>query len=210
MKALFSPRPLLAALALTLAGWSPAAKAADYVVPTPTALPFTPVISQILQPGRFTDQYRFTIDSEDAADSFIWAFPQRPAGDLGLIYGTADLSLTLVNADTLALIGTGTRFSDLPGFNPADPAFQAEAQRLALDGFDLANSVFWSGVLNSGHYLATVSGFAGGDLSPQTGLGGGITSTKFSIPAVPEPSTVALLLAGLAAGGFSLLRRRPA
>lgn len=208
MKPISALRPLLSALALSLAVWSPAAHASDFVVDTPTASPFTPVLSLIQQPGSFTDQYRFVVDSEDPVNGFIWAFPQRPAGDLGLIYGTADLTLTLVNADTLALIGTGVKFADLPGFNPADPDFLAEAQQLAQGGYDLASSVFWSGSLISGNYLATVTGFAGGSLSALTGQGGGVTSTKFFIPSIPEPTTVAMLVAGLAMGGLSLLRRR--
>lgn len=209
MKQVSALHPLLGTLSLGLALWSSAAMATDYVVTTPTATPYTPVLSVIQQPGNFTDQYRFVVDSENAIDSFIWAFPQRPAGTPGFIYGTADLTLSLVNTDTQTLIGTGTKLSNLPDFDPADPTFLAEAQRLAQDGYDLANSVFWSGDLVSGHYLATVSGFAGGDISGLTGLGGGVTSTKFFISSVPEPSTVALLLSCLGVmGGLSLLRRR--
>lgn len=211
MKPISALHPLLGTLSLGLAFWSSAVMAADYVVTTPTATPYTPVLSVIQQPGNFTDQYRFVVDSESAIDSFIWAFPQRPAGAPGLIYGTADLTLSLVNTDTQTLIGTGTKLSNLPDFNPADPTFLAEAQRLAQDGYDLANSVFWGGDLVSGHYLATVSGFAGGDISGLTGLGGGVTSTKFFISSVPEPTTVTLLLSCLGVmGGLSLLRRRAA
>lgn len=208
MKQISALHPLLGTLSLGLAFWSSAAMATDYVVTTPTATPYTPVLSVIQQPGNFTDQYRFVVGSDNAIDAFIWAFPQRPAGAPGLIYGTADLTLSLVNTDTQALIGTGTKLAALPDFNPNDPTFQAEAQRLAQDGYDLANSVFWSGTLASGNYLATVSGFAGGEASDLTGLGGGITSTKFFISSVPEPSTVALLLSCLGVmGGLSLLRR---
>lgn len=198
-----SLRLALAALALA----SSAAHAVDYTVPTPTAAPYYKTDTLIQGVGAFSDTFSFDVLADDSS-SFIWVLPYSGPGLSVLWHDTTSVELKLFDAGNLVTpIGIGQTAAQL-GINLyADPATAAYALFLASQGFNPAKSLFWSGSLDAGSYKATVSGVAGGILSPAFG-GGGAYIAKFSIPPVPEPSSMALAVAGLGAIGL-ILRRRP-
>lgn len=78
----------------------------------------------------------------------------------------------------------------------------ANTLNLSLAGLDPNKSLFLSGSFDAGPYTAFISGTA-------TGLNGGTYVAKFSVtPAIPEPSSVALMVLGLGGMATVLARRR--
>lgn len=196
-------RPLVAGLgALALAS---SAFAASYAVDTPTADPYYKTDPIIHGAGAFSDTFSFAVAA--STDSFIWILPYNPLDLSALWVGTTGVQVKLYDS-TDTLVGTGKTAAQL-GINLySDPATAAYALTLKAAGYDPAKSLFWSGSLDAGTYTATITGVAGGALSGLFG-GGGAYIAKFSIPtAVPEPSTQAMLAAGLIIIGLTATRRR--
>lgn len=195
----------LAAASLAVA--ASCAQAASYTIVTPTPEPFYKTDAIIQGVGDFSDTFSFAVQG-GATSAFIWVFPYTPADLSALWVNTSNLKMNLFDTDDLNTpIGVGKTAAQL-GINLyADPATAAYALVLKSQGYDPAKSLFWSGTLTEGSYQATISGTAGGLLSGIFG-GGGAYIAKFSVPAVPEPSTVALTVAGLALAGAVARRRR--
>lgn len=196
-------RLMVAALAVAAS----CAQASSYSITTPTAAPFYKTDALIQGVGDFSDTFSFDVQG-GATSAFIWVFPYTPFDLSALWVNTTNLKLDLFDTDDLSTsIGVGKTAAQL-GINLySDPATAAYALTLATQGFDPARSLFWSGTLAPGSYQATISGTAGGVLSGLFG-GGGAYIAKFSVPAVPEPSSIGLAVAGLAAVGVVARRRR--
>ena len=102
------------------------------------------------------------------------------------------------------LIGTSTPGSTITGF-----MLQNSAQTttyFTYSGSPFTNNTFNLGSLAAGDYLFTFNG-------NNTSTEGGVTSANltFSVAAVPEPATWALMLLGFAGVGFAMRRsRKPA
>jgi hypothetical protein len=105
-----------------------------------------------------------------------------------------------------ATFSAGANPGSLPGGNNLNPDFDTD---FAFDSDGL------TGLGISGGESASFA-FAGGDFNLQTmtvgvhtrSLVGGESEGLVTVPAIPEPSTYALMFAGLAAVGFMARRRR--
>ncbi|HSW06495.1 FxDxF family PEP-CTERM protein [Aquabacterium sp.] len=96
------------------------------------------------------------------------------------------------------------------GFTPAtDINFTSamlNGQPLTLTGAGTLESGLLSPVNVSGPFVLTVSGFAGVGLADDAAISASYSGVV-NVTAVPEPGTLALLLAGVAAVGFVARRR---
>lgn len=128
-------------------------------------------------PGPFLDIFTFSLPANGGSGYSVSDFTLLP-----LMFDTAFTSFALIsNAD--GIVGTG------------DDTTVASAFSVGSDAMTLT----W-GASGAGNYYLAVGGVA-------TGPSGGIYNGAISVTAVPEPETLAMMLAGLGALGF-LARRR--
>lgn len=155
----------------------------SYSLTVPTLEPYTKIEGGSA-PGSFTDTVYFELSSSHSG--YIWLFA-RQGGLTGIFDNILNPSLTVKNLDTNEM-WSATSFSSISGglshLNP-------EVLNLTLAGLDPNNSLFLAGTLGAGNYAAEISGTA-------NGLFGGTYIAKFNLaPAIPEPSTLALMAVGL-------------
>ena len=153
------------------------------------SLPYTQSIGDSLQPmassgDTFLEDYGFSIGNGGSFSSAVVTF------DLNSVLGMSGLTVTLLQ---------GTPWS---GAVPADLTSNQIAARdasiLATGTGPAMNSVINDMTLTQGNYVVEVSGQV-------TGTAGGSYGGVFNVAAVPEPTGLALAIAGL---GLIALRRR--
>jgi len=195
--------------ALAAALCATAASADNFTIGTPTPAPYTKVQRDVGTAGTFSDTYTFSLAESTA--SYLWVFGFNPWWDTATV-GTQQLSLTLADVDGTPL-GVGQTPAQLGfSFGTVDPATQIQWAQLAWAGWNPDTSVYWSGTLGPGDYTVTISGLAGGTDSLTSSVGSGAYIAKFHLPAsaVPEPSTAAMVAAGLLLSMVALRRRHRA
>jgi hypothetical protein len=183
---------LLAACTLATAAYADT----SYTVFAPTTEPYQR-FDNVVSAGNFTDSFNFTLT--EATTGYIWLFPRQNATNgLDQVSNLTNVSLLLVNNDTEKQVA-GVLYTSL--LSPIPNTTPGVLDMIAA-GFDPNLSLGLRGVLTPGNYSALVSGTA-------TGSQGGDYFIKFSLaPAVPEASTSAMMLVGLATIGLVASRRR--
>jgi PEP-CTERM motif len=150
---------------------------------TTTALGPAPIGSPLAfggfaPPGSFLDFFTFTLPPNGGSGYSVSNFTLLPS-----LYNTVFTNFNLVsNAD--GLIGTG------------DDTVVASSTSVGAGALSLTFAAN-----GGGNYYLSVIGLTNG---PQ----GGVYNGAISVSAVPEPETYALMLAGVVAIGFVVMRRR--
>ena len=191
----------LAALALSgvMVPVAPVWANQTYQVDVPTAEPYTRFENHVAK-GSFVDQFQFTLDETN--NGYIWLFARQDAWfGYNLVENTKSVTLTLRN-NTTQETWQGALY---PSEHGKVSWLTSGVMPMVQVGFDPNKSLYLGGTFDAGQYTATVSGIA-------TGWKGSGYIAKFSFtPAVPEPTTWALGLTGLAAvAGLARARRKAA
>ena len=125
--------------------------------------------------------------------------------------GGSTLSATLLASGSNGQMGVLS--ADYSFFSPGFAAlvfYELNAPTgIGLQGFGLYNNL-QSPFVASATQIVGINGTFNTSAGPLVITANNSEASSFSITAVPEPSTVAMALAGLACGGYSMFRRRRA
>ncbi|MFN3618123.1 MAG: FxDxF family PEP-CTERM protein [Aquabacterium sp.] len=186
-------RAFLTGVGFAIAG-AAATASTSISLDVPTASPHTRIDGHAAR-GSFTDTVSFTLDS--LHEGYVWLFP-RQDWLFSVLDNIQGASLSLRN-DSTGQTWSGLNYAQSQG---AASYLAANTLNLSLAGLDPNKSLFLSGSFDAGQYTAFISGTA-------TGLNGGTYVAKFSVtPAIPEPSSVVLMMLGLGGMATVLARRR--